>query len=89
MFFTWVACSRNHRPSTIFESNQSMVRAFICPYLFQISDRHCFGRGTRRLISVAPNSVDVVVLRECLEKLRNIAGHELTAPPGRSLVSNT
>ena len=35
MFLTWVACSRNQRPSATFESNQSIVRPSLVQTCFR------------------------------------------------------
>ena len=44
--------------------------AFVGPDLLQISDGHGFRRSSDGLVSVAPDGIDVIVLRQHLEQLR-------------------
>src|SRR5580704_15187233 len=46
MFFTWVACSRNQRPSASFELNQSMTRPSFVHTCFRLPVDIAFAAAT-------------------------------------------
>src|SRR5208283_5058080 len=55
----------------------------VAPNLLQISNRHSLRRCDHGHISTAPDGVNIIVLRERLQKLRSVAGHDVDRAAGQ------
>jgi hypothetical protein len=88
MFFTCVACCRNHRPSACAGLNQSYSWPSLVHTCFMLPIDAPHKR--RFLIAAeAPDGFDAVVLGQRLGQLRGLPATRFTTPPGRSLVSSS
>src|ERR1700682_2185922 len=89
IFFTWVACCRNHRPSPCFTSNQSMARPSLVKTCFKFPVENDL--AAKALASsvkhqrASTSSCSARTLSSCAEYPVTM----LTTPPGRSLVSQS
>ena len=82
MFFTWVACSRNQRPSATFGLNQSIARPSFVQTCFRFPIDIAFAAETMASSAVTPEAIDVVVFCESLQQLRGVAGHDVHGSAG-------
>jgi hypothetical protein len=89
MFFTWVACCRNQRPSAWLESNQSTARPSLVKTCFRFPTEYDLAAAALassvKHQTASTSSCSAIVFSSCELYPETM----FTAPPGRSLVSNT
>ena len=83
MFFTWWACSRYQRPSLCGGLQQIDLPAFVGPDLLEVADGESLGGGAHFRVAVAPDGVEIVVLRKHFQQFRGASRHNVDHSTGQ------